>query len=62
MHNEISHLRIVHGLLCLGAPRRIGGGIIRKDADDIDLAQILEFGGVELREFAAEHEMKKLLW
>ena len=54
VHDEIPHLRVVDGLLRLGPPRRIGGGIVRIDADNIDFTEILEFDVIEAREFAAK--------
>ncbi len=42
MNDEIAHMRIVDGLLRLRPPRRIGGRIVRIDADDVELVQILE--------------------
>ena len=60
MNDEVAHLRIVHGLLRLRAPGRIGGRVIRVDADDVYFGQILEFDVVDARQLAAEHEMKKL--
>src|SRR5450631_2803741 len=61
MDDEIPHLRVVDGLLRLAPPGRIGGGVVRVDADDIELVEILEFGRFEAVELAAEHEMKQLL-
>src|SRR4051812_5732884 len=61
MHDEISHMRVVHCLLRLGLPGRIGGRIIRIDADEIELVQILEVDCVELAESAAKYEMEQLL-
>ncbi len=46
--DEIAHLGVVDGLLRLRLPGRIGGGIVRIDADDVELVEILEFGAVEL--------------
>src|SRR5262245_48609519 len=57
--DEIEHQRIVHGLLSLCLPGRIGGGIVRIDADDVELGKILEFRPVELHQFAAEDEMQE---
>ena len=47
MDDEIAHLRIVDGLLRLGLPGRVGGGVVRIDADDVELVEILELGVVE---------------
>src|SRR3989344_5596580 len=54
--DEIAHVSVVDGVLRLGLPGHIGGGIVRVDADDLDLVEVLEFGAVQLGEFAAEHE------
>jgi hypothetical protein len=45
--------------LCL--PGRVGRGIVRIDADDVELVEILEFGIRHAVEFAAEDEVKELL-
>src|SRR5712692_8334102 len=58
MDDEIAHVRIVDRLLRLGLPGAVGRGIIGIDADDVELGEILELGVVELRQFAAEHEMR----
>src|SRR5215207_1731176 len=61
MDNEIAHMGVVDGLLRLGLPGDVGGGVVRIDADDIDLVQIFKFCGIDAAEFAAEDEMKQLL-
>src|SRR3954471_11749552 len=61
VHHEVAHVGVVHGLLRLRLPRRIGGGVIRENADDFHLVQILEGRVFEIGEFAADHEMKQLL-
>ena len=61
VNDEIAHLCIVDGLLRLGPPGRIGGGIIRINSDDVELVEVLELGAVECVELAAEHEMEQLL-
>src|SRR3954452_18199005 len=60
-HDEITHLGVIHGLLRLGLPCRIGGRVVRKNADDVHLVEILERRVLETGEFAADHEMKQLL-
>ena len=45
--DEIAHLRVVDRLLRLGLPGRIGGRVVRIDADDVELVEILELGAVE---------------
>src|SRR5437868_9950103 len=61
VNDEIAHLRVVDGLLRLGAPSGIGGCVIRVDADQLDLVEILEFGRVQLAQLATDHEMEQLL-
>ena len=61
MHDEIAHLGIVDGLLRLGPPCRMGAGVIRIDADDIDILEIPEFDISDPGKLAAEHEMQELL-
>ena len=61
MNDEIPHLRVVYGLLRLGTPGGVGARIVRKHANDIDLAEILELDVVKACKFAAQDKMKKLL-
>ena len=61
MDHEIAHVGVVHRLLRLRLPRRIGGRVIGLDADDLDLIEVLERHVLEIGEFAADHEMKQLL-
>src|SRR5258708_2362384 len=61
MHDEVTHLRVVDGLLRLRPPRHVGLGVIRIDADKVDLVEILEFDTSDVSEFAAQHEMQQLL-
>src|ERR1700754_52565 len=42
MHDEVAHMGVVYGLLCLRPPRRMGRGVIREQADDFHLIEILE--------------------
>src|ERR1700682_4279625 len=58
--DEISHMGVVNGLLRLGPPGRISGGMVRINANDIELVEILEFGPFQIGELAAEDEMKQL--
>ena len=60
MDDEVAHMRVVDGLLRLGLPGGIGGGVVRIDADDVELVEILEFDAAELGQFAAEDEMQQL--
>src|ERR1700752_1012499 len=61
VHDEIAHLRVIHRLLRLGFPGRIGRGVIRIEADDFDLVEVLEFVAVEFFQLAAEDQMEQLL-
>src|SRR5262249_21214211 len=58
--NEIAHMGIVDRLLGFCLPSDISGSIIRKDAHNFDLVEILELAATELGELPAEHEMKQL--
>src|SRR4029079_17080814 len=60
VNDKVAHVRVVDGLLRLRLPGDIGAGIIRIDADDVDLVEILELGAAELGEFAAEDEVQQL--
>ncbi len=42
MHHEIAHLRIVHGRLRLGLPGGMGGLVVRIDADNVELREVLK--------------------
>src|SRR6476619_219720 len=60
VNDEITHVRVVDGLLrfllpCDGVTR-----ILRVDADDINLVEILELCASELGELATEDEMQQL--
>ena len=61
MDDEIAHLRIVDRALRLGPPGGVGGRIIRVEADDLDVVEILEDVLLEIDELAADHEVKQLL-
>src|SRR5581483_4931984 len=58
--DEVAHMRVVDGLLRLGLPGDIGTGVIRVDADDVDLVEIAELVAAEFGEFAAEDQMQQL--
>ena len=60
MRDEIAHLRIVDSRLRFGFPRDMRGRVIRKQPDDLDLAEVAKLGPVEMGELAAENEVKKL--
>ena len=61
MHDEIAHMRIVHGLLGLRLPGRQRARIIGEDSDDIEIVEVTELQVRERRQLAAKDEMKKLL-
>src|SRR5271168_4201002 len=61
MHDEIPHLCIIDGALRAGFPGRISARIVWKDADDVDVAEILEFDIRDVVELAAENEVEQLL-
>jgi hypothetical protein len=61
MDDEIAHLGIVDGLLRLRLPGGVGAGIARIDADNVEAVEVLEFGGIELVQLAAKHQMEQLL-
>src|SRR5262249_52888488 len=48
VHDEVAHVSVVDGLLRLRLPGRIGGRIVRIDADDIELVEILELDVLQL--------------
>ena len=52
MDNEVTHVRVVHGLLRLGLPCCVRGCIIRKHADGFDLFEILEGRMIKIDQFA----------
>src|SRR5215203_1939107 len=58
--DKISHMGIVHGLLCLALPSCICRGVVRVDADDVETFQVPELMAAELSEFAAEYQMRQL--
>src|SRR4029453_14284544 len=57
--NKIAHVGVVDGLLSLCLPGRIGRRVVRKDADDVELVEVLEFDVSEILELAAKNKMKK---
>src|ERR1700733_8247802 len=61
MDHEIAHMGVVHGLLRLGLPGRIGGRIIREHADDFHLVEILESVVLKIGQLAADDEVEQLL-
>src|SRR3954464_1193631 len=59
MDDEIAHLRVVDRALRLGAPGGVRGRIVRIEADDLDLIEVLEGVVLEIEQFAADDEMQK---
>ncbi len=62
MNHEIAHLGIVDRHLRLLLPDRMRRGIVRVDADNVDLAQVLEGDVLDVFQLAAQDEVKKLLF
>jgi hypothetical protein len=60
MHDEIAHLGIVDGGLRLCLPDLLGRGVIRIDADEIDLRQVLELDAADRGQLAAKNQMRQL--
>src|SRR5689334_3917806 len=61
MDDEIAHLRVVDRALRLGAPGDVSGRIVRIEADDLDLVEILEGVVLEVEQLTADDEVKQLL-
>ena len=62
VNDEVPHMGIVDGLLRLRLPGRESRCVVRIHADDLDLVEILESRVFEIGQFAADDEMKQLLW
>src|SRR5262245_58830321 len=60
VNDEIAHVCVIDGLLRFRLPRDVSSRIVRVDADDVDLVEILELGAAELGELATEDEMQQL--
>ena len=60
MHDEVAHLGVVDGRLRLRLPGRVGRGVVREDADHVELRQVLELDILEALELAAEDEVEEL--
>src|ERR1700688_1042440 len=58
--DEIAHMGVVDSLLRLRLPGAIGAGVIRIDADNLDLVEVLELTAAKLAELAAKDEMQQL--
>jgi hypothetical protein len=61
MHDEVSHFGIVDGTLRLCFPGRIGARIVRKDADDVEFAEVTELHAGYAVQLAAKNQMEQLL-
>ena len=61
MDDEIAHLRIVDRALRLGTPGDVGGGIVRIEADDLDIVEVLEGVVLEIEQLTPDDEVKQLL-
>ena len=61
VHDEITHVRIIDGLLCFGFPRTLSGFKIWVDADNIELVEIAKLNTAQFLQLAAKDEMKQLL-
>src|SRR3954454_23935586 len=59
--DEVAHLGVVDRLARFGVPHFVGLGVVRIDADEIELRYVLELDALKVAELAAEHEMEKLL-
>src|SRR6185437_9821452 len=62
MDDEVAHVGVIDGLLCLCLPSHEGRSIIRIDSDNVELFQVSELGAAEFGELAANNEMQQLLW
>jgi len=60
MHDEVSHVGIVDGALRLRLPGRVGGGVVRIDADDVELIDVLEGDVATFSSSPPKHEMEQL--
>ena len=60
MDDKVAHLGVIDGRLRLGLPGGVGGRVVRVDADNLDLVEILEGVVLEIVQLAANDEMKQL--
>src|SRR5262249_35688556 len=59
--DEVAHMGVVHGGLRPGPPGRECARVVRIDADDVELVEVLEREIVQVGKFATEHKMQQLL-
>ena len=57
MDDEITHMGVIDALLGLRLPGRVGRGIVRKQANHLDLIEILESDVIEVEKFAADDKV-----
>ena len=57
VHHEVAHVGVVDSLLRLRLPGSIGGRVVRIDADDIQLVEILEFDVAQILELTTKDKM-----
>ena len=60
MDDEITPVGVVDAALCRRAPSLEGGGVVGKDADDVERRRIGEHGLARVGQLAAEHEMEEM--
>jgi hypothetical protein len=59
--DDEAHQRIVDGLLGARAPCDLGAGIVGEGSHEFDLREIAELDVLDIGEFAADHEVQKLV-
>ena len=60
MSDEIAHMRVIDGPLGLGLPCVIGLFVVGEDADDVQIADVLELGFRRINQFATKDEMQAI--
>ena len=60
--NEIAHVRLVNRGLGFAAPCVMGGGIVRKNANDIEAFNIRELNSGRIFQAATEYQVEQLLF